>query len=432
MPDERDIPRGRLGRLARLAKVGAQAGISQVISRGQGGEPTARRAAEVMGHLRGLAAKVGQMASYIDGVVPPQQREAYERWMKGLQSAAPTSPPEAIRALIQAELGSSVEDLFTEWSDTPIASASIGQVHRAVTAEGDEVAVKVQHPGVAEAVESDLKNAGLLESALSVMGTRKFKSKEVLEIVRQRFREELDYGHEAQRQQEFIALHAEDPQIHIPRIYTELSSTQVMTSAFVQGMDFTAACAAPEADRRAWIETLWRFVYKGNLVGGIFNADPHPGNYIFHPDGHVTFLDFGCIQEIPPERCTLARGLHFAAAAKDEARFREIGVALFKTRGGDYEEAALRYVRHCFEPHFSPPFRITREFVASLVAEMRRMISHFRKSKDDSLVPLPADMFFLNRLQFGFYSVVARLDAEVNYPEVEASFLGPFAAKEAQ
>ncbi|MFN3201255.1 MAG: ABC1 kinase family protein [Bradymonadia bacterium] len=423
MSDEREIPRGRLGRLARLAKVGARAGVTQLMGRAKDGQGNARKAAEVMGHLRGLAAKVGQMASYIDGVVPPDQRDAYERWMQGLQAAAPTSDPTAIRQLVESQLQAPIDQLFAEWHDTPIASASIGQVHRAVTLDGVEVAVKVQHPGVAEAVESDLKNAGLLESALSVMGTRKFNSKEVLEVVRTRFREELDYTHEARRQQQFIDLHAGDPTIRIPALFPKLCAHRVMTSAFVRGDTFTEACTADEAARKAWVETLWRFVYKGNLVGGMFNADPHPGNYIFHDDGQVTFLDFGCIQEIPADRNRLARRLHRTAAAGDEAAFRATGVQLFKTHGGAYEDAALGYVRRCFEPHFNPPFRISRDFVTELVKEMRQMVSHFRKAKDDSLVPLPADMFFLNRLQFGFYSVVARLDAEVDYPAVERAFL---------
>ena len=128
-----------------------------------------------------------------------------------------------------------MDRLFAEWNDTPIASASIGQVHRAILLDEREVAVKVQHPGVAEAVESDLRNAGLVESTLAMMGTRRLDSKRVLEEVRARFREELDYSLEGERQIAFARLHVGDPHIHIPSVIGERTSKRVLTTAFVRG-----------------------------------------------------------------------------------------------------------------------------------------------------------------------------------------------------
>lgn len=421
MTTEKKVPRGRFDRITRLATAGARVGASALL--GSDGSRTAKAASEVLGTLRGLATKVGQMAAYVDGVVPEAQRESYEKWMTGLLAAAPTSSPVAIRKLVEEELGAPLGDLFSQWNDEPLASASIGQVHRAVMPDGRVVAVKVQHPGVAQALENDLKNAGLLEVVLATLGTRKFESKRILEEVRVRFREELDYRLEASRQKTFATIHAGDPTIRIPAIIDERSSRRVLTSDLVAGRSLDTARGAEESVRRAWCETLWRFEYKAILIGGLFNADPHPGNYFFQDNGAIAFVDFGCVQPIFENRRPLAITVHHAAIARDEESFRRNIRELLELRGGAYEVRALRYVRQCFEPYFGSPFRVTRPYVASLVDDMKELALVTRKQKDDQYVPMPEGMFFLNRLQFGFYSVLARLDAQVDYAAVEKAFL---------
>ncbi|MCA9546156.1 MAG: AarF/ABC1/UbiB kinase family protein [Myxococcales bacterium] len=421
--DERKLPKGRLGRLARLAKVGARSGAELILSKGSAS--AAQKAADALGTMRGLATKVGQMASYVDGVMPEQHREAYEKWMSGLQSAAPRSAPEAIRQQVEAALGQPLDQLFAEWSDEPMASASIGQVHRAVLPDGRAVAVKVQHPGIGDAMESDLKNAGLIEGALAaVAGTRRFESKRVLEEMRARFREELDYGLEARRQHQFQVLFRGDPKVRIPAVIESHSAKVVLTTELVSGIGLDEARQRPEAERTAWIETLWRFVYKANLVGGLFNADPHPGNYFFQPDGQIAFIDFGCVQPLDEHRKRWAKDIHLASHHRDEAAFAEACRNMLQLQGGDYEPRAIAYVRECFEPVWHRPYRMERAYVGGLVEHMKQLALDFRKGKDDGYVPLPEGLFFLNRLQFGFYSVVARLDAPVDYVAVERAFLG--------
>ncbi|MEO6600223.1 MAG: AarF/UbiB family protein, partial [Polyangiaceae bacterium] len=164
MADDRKIPEGRVGRFVRLAGLGARTSASLLFSKG--GENAAERAAEVLGTLRGVAAKVGQMASYVDGIVPEGQREAYETALRKLREQAPTSTSADIRALVERELGAPIDQLFRDWEDQPVASASIGQVHRARLTDGRVVAVKVQHTGIARAMESDLENVGMLESVI--------------------------------------------------------------------------------------------------------------------------------------------------------------------------------------------------------------------------------------------------------------------------
>lgn len=421
MSSDKKLPAGRLGRLVRLAEIGARTGTSMLLNRD--GTDAARRAAEVLGNLRGIAAKVGQMAGYIDGLIPEEHRDVYQASMKTLLAQAPRSSPEAIRRLIEEELSGPMDRLFAEFDETPVASASIGQVHRAVLPDGQEVAVKVQHPGIAEAVESDLQNAGLVEGALSMMGTRRLDSKNVLEEIRARFREELDYRTEAERQMAFARVHEGDAHIIIPHVFREHTARRVLTTKFMRGGSLDDASRFSEKERIETCQTLWRFVYKGTLIGDMFNADPHPGNYFFQEDGRVVFLDFGCVQSIPAKRKPVARRLHRAACERDEVAFLEAGKIMLETRGGPHEKRVVSYLRRAFEPQFSSPYRITREYVAGLVAQMKDAGTETLKHNDGSFVPMPEGMLFMNRLQFGFYSVLARLDAPVDYAAVEKSFL---------
>jgi predicted unusual protein kinase regulating ubiquinone biosynthesis (AarF/ABC1/UbiB family) len=409
-----------MGRFVRLAGLGARTSASLLFSKS--GENAAGRAAEVLGTLRGVAAKVGQMASYVDGIVPEGQRDAYEAALKKLRDQAPTSTSGEIRALVEAELGAPLSELFVDWEDEPVASASIGQVHRARLADGRVVAVKVQHTGIAKAVESDLENVGMLESMVGTLVGKGLNSRGILNEVRTRFREELDYRLEARRQTEFAQIFRDDRQIFVPQVIAERSSTRVLTSEFVSGESLEQAATRSEAERRAYAEALWRFVFKGNLVGGMFNADPHPGNYIFQPEGRIAFLDFGCVQPIHGGRLGPARALHRAATERDELAFAEQVRVIMETRGGLYEELAIAYSRRCFEPLFASPFRISREFVRKLVVEIGDMKQVMFK-KGGNFVPLPEGMVFMNRLQFGFYSVLARLDVEVDYAAVERAFM---------
>ncbi|EYF00922.1 ABC1 kinase family protein [Chondromyces apiculatus] len=421
MTNERKLPEGRLGRLVKMAGVGARTGASLLLSRD--GEGAAQQAAEVLGTLRGLAAKAGQMVSYVDGLVPETHRVSYETALRTLRTAAPTSSPAAIRAVVEEDLGAPIGDLFARWEEEPFASASIGQVHRATLVDGRDVAVKVQHPGIARAVESDLENASVLQGLVGALAPRELNTKAVLDEVKMRFREELDYTLEATRQAQFRALFAGDPEIHVPAVIEDRVSRRVLTAELVHGISLEDAATHDVDLRRRWAETLWRFVFTGNLVGGMFNADPHPGNYLFRTDGTISFLDFGCVQPIEGERMIHARGLHTAARERDEAAFARWAKAILATHGGRYEELAVAHSRRCFEPLFSSPFRITRDFVASLVNDMRHMKDAVLLKKDSGFVPLPSGMLFMNRLHFGFYSVLARLDVEVDYAAVEARLL---------
>jgi predicted unusual protein kinase regulating ubiquinone biosynthesis (AarF/ABC1/UbiB family) len=236
-------------------------------------------------------------------------------------------------------------------------------------------------------------------------------------------REELDYKLEADHIGYFTSFHVGDPQIRIPEVFLDRCSRRVLTTTLVRGLDFDQACAAPEADRRAWCETLWRFVFKGNLFGGMFNADPHPGNYIFHEGGAVTFIDYGCVQPINVHKRACAKQMHIAAIQNDEPSFYEGATEMMGMPAGALRVAAHEYCLQCFQPLFRKPYLITRDYAASLVDEMKVLAALTKKVSRHEHFEMPPDMVFINRLQFGFYSVLARLDVAVDYARIESEFL---------
>lgn len=419
MPQESAIPTGRLGRFARVTAAGVRRRVGRVTDRGA----SAAEVAELLGTLRGLPTKLGQMAAYVDGVEPHEPGDAWETAMRPLLTAAPRSSPERIRRLVEEELQAPLDQLFVEWEEEPLASASIGQVHRASMHDGRRVVVKVQHPDVADAVESDLANLGLVERAASLLGVRRLDTRRLLGEVAERLREELDYRAEAAHQERFRMLHADDQRIHVPAVVGARSARRVLCSEHVEGLGFEAAVLAPERERAAWCRTLWRFVYKGTVTAGVFNADPHPGNYLFQEDGRVVFLDFGCVVTVSEEQRASDEALHRAALARDEPAFAAAVRRLLSLRGGPQEARSIKQLRAMHDPLFSSPFRVTRAFSAGLLHQMRAFGREALRSGEE-VIPLPRGALFMNRLQFGFYSVLARLDAEVDYAAVERAFLG--------
>ena len=420
MSEEAKLPTGRLGRLARLARAGASSGVA-LLRRGEGAGVD--KAAKILGQMRGVATKVGQMASYVDGVVPPEHRDAFEAGMAKLRAAAPRSSITQIRALVEDELQAPLGECFAEWDDEPIASASIGQVHRARTPDGRPVAVKVQHHGIVEAMEADLKNVGLFDVMARTFGLGKMEVGRLVAEARTRFREELDYGLEAERQRAFARLHADHPGIVVPPVVDSHSTRRVLTTEFMEGLSFEEACEADPAQRQRWCETLWHFVYGSIMVGGMFNADPHPGNYLMQPDGRVVFFDFGCVQEIEPERRELILRAHTAAGERDYAGFDVAATQMLMVAPGKHRERVCEYMHFALSPVFRAPFRVTREFATEVVDRFKAMAMEFARMPKGEFRQMPPGILFLNRLQFGFFSILARLDAEVDYAAVERGFI---------
>jgi predicted unusual protein kinase regulating ubiquinone biosynthesis (AarF/ABC1/UbiB family) len=401
--------------------MGAATGFGIVT--GKSRSQIAEHATDVLGSLRGMAAKVGQIASTVEGMLPESLNAPFSNALARLRDQTETSAYSEVAAVIEAELNGTIPTLFRDFEVTPMASASIGQVHRATLHDGRTVAVKVQHPGIEKAMESDLSNARLVERLASNIVPKGFDTDHTFDDVVSRFREELDYRLEASHQTRFAQLHHDTPGVVIPAIIHSHSSRRVITSELVLGYKFEEILRdAPLAERMAYATTLWRFVFRSILVGGEFNADPHAGNYLFGTSPTIAFLDFGCVQRLSKPRHQAARALHQAAVERDEVAFAKGVRSLLSTRGGTFESFAIGFTRRAFTPIFDSPYRITPDYLRSL-------ISFANDSKLDLLrdrhhaTPYPAELALLNRLQIGFYSLLAKLDVELDYAALQREIL---------
>ncbi len=262
---------------------------------------TAEGYAELLGHSKGVLMKVGQMLSMVDMAAIDEGAFApYQKALSRLQAAAPPMDASLARDVLEADLGRTVGELFAEFSDDPIAAASIGQVHRAVLHDGRQVAVKIQYPGVAQAIRDDLANTELvttfLRLGIATSGVSRIDMRSMAEEMSSRIAEEVDYRHEAASITAVGELFRGHPFIRIPEVIGENSGDRVLTMTYLDGADWAGAQHASQELKDIWGEAIWRFVGGSLCHGNLFHADPHPGNYRFGADGSVGIVDFGCVR----------------------------------------------------------------------------------------------------------------------------------------
>ena len=257
---------------------------------------TAEDIAETLGSMKGVLMKIGQLASYVDDGLNPQVRRTLSR----LQDSVPPMSAELAASVIAEDLGEQPDVVFKQWDPEPIAAASIGQVHRAITRDGLAVAVKVQYPGIKETIEADLGNVALIKRLLRVAAPKQDVEGLVAEL-RDRIQEELDYQREARNQQRFADYFAGHPTIHVPAIVPELSAARVITSELATGARFAEMMTWSQEEKDLAAETIYRYTFRSLYEMHSFNGDPHPGNYLFEPGGTVTFLDYGLVKDFTPE-----------------------------------------------------------------------------------------------------------------------------------
>ncbi|MCB0954902.1 MAG: AarF/ABC1/UbiB kinase family protein, partial [Ilumatobacter sp.] len=385
---------------------------------------TAEAVAERLGNMKGALMKLGQMASYVDEGLPAPLRAA----LAELQSNAPPMSADLAAGVIERELGAPPDRLFVEWDPDPIAAASIGQVHRAVVvdpATGAEraVAVKVQYPGVGDAVAADLRNADLLGVILQ-QGFGGLNPEDMVAEIKERLTEELDYTLEARNQQAFAAFYRGHPFIHVPDVLPSFSTGRVITSELVTGDDWQTMKGWPQEQKDLAGETLFRFVFRSLYGMHAFNGDPHPGNYLFHGDGRVTFLDFGLVKHFTePEMRTFVGMVKAAAYDHDQARFRRIvedagmlrpGCPAPDDEIGEYFSQFYESVRNDREVTWSS------EYASGIVRH-----TFDRTSPIAQYATVPRAFVFIQRINLGLYALLGELGARGNYRRM-AEELWPF------
>ncbi|KIG18594.1 ABC1 family protein [Enhygromyxa salina] len=383
---------------------------------------TAAQLFETMAEMKGLPMKVGQILSFMDGVVPPEYQGIYAELLSRLQVNAKPMAWEPMRELLEAELGRPVTELFASIETEPIAAASIGQVYSATLADGRAVAVKIQYPDIGKAVISDLRNAGSIAKTMQAVMPN-VQIGVMIEDFLGRIGEECDYRREANNMTAFAARWASDPRVLIPAVHPQLSAERVLVTELMTGQRLDQVATTADAARRSAIgEVLFSFVFRSLLRHGMFNADPHPGNFLFPGDDRVVFLDFGCVQYFDEDSRRAFRRVIDAILAGSEGP--QLWAVLAEAlEFPDDTSAPLReiietYVRYCFEPVLAPqPYRYTREYTtrlsqitleAKLTVAKNLLRIGWREPKRHGLV-------LLSRILFGMNSLLASLEAEADW-----------------
>ncbi len=418
---------GRSGRALELARLGSRVGGAYAAGSARQLFASAERRGELrsdrrlrsseevvetLGSMKGAFMKLGQMASYLDAGLDPEVR----RQLSQLQADAPPMSPELAASVVVSELGALPEELFDTWDPEPVAAASIGQVHRALTRDGRAVAVKVQYPGVDAAIRSDLDNSATLLRVVRLAFPGLDAGSLVAEL-RDRIGEELDYCLEARNQAMFARYYEGHPFVHVPTVVPELSSRRVLTSELVVGSRYEEVLDWPQDERDLAGETIFRFVFGGLYGMNVFNGDPHPGNYLFHGGGRVSFLDFGLVKWFRQQDVDLLARMvraavtepddHELRAAIERAGFLRPDPSLPDRQVADYFRHYYALVIEDREVEFSPDYA-------------SETLRHFFDAGNPVVkrANVPPPFVVLQRINLGLYAVLAGLRSRGNWRRV--------------
>jgi predicted unusual protein kinase regulating ubiquinone biosynthesis (AarF/ABC1/UbiB family) len=423
-----DVRRAQLARMG--TSMGARVGAARLRTIGRSDskkrevrqDAAMRSAADVlqtMGNMKGAVMKIAQMASFaIDGLPDGVQQQLAQ-----LQSAAPPMAYNLVQDVVEAELGGAPESVFASFDTEPMAAASIGQVHAATTKDGRDVVVKVQYPGVDEAIRADLANADMLFQTVAAMFGG-FNPQEFLQEVVERMTDEFDYRKEAANQQYFADRYRNHPYVKIPDVVHDASATRVLTSERVYGRRFYDVLDDTQAQKDTYGEIISRFAQSSIVVDGIFTADPHPGNYIFMEDGRICFLDFGLVKRLTPDELSLVRAPGLAILHNDpkqlEASLRQLDVIAPDTtvdldRLWEFFNVMLRSIVD------DAPFTYTRKVVGDAFRDIALPDSPYRELQQH--LHFPAMLVMWQRYVFGTSAVLGHLEATGNWHRMAREML---------
>ena len=431
---ERKIPQTRIGRSAKLGSaIGSQAtryagtAAANVVRSDEKSQErlesrhleTALKMASVLGEMKGAAMKIGQMASFIDvDFLPPEYREIYQEQLAKLRTRAPAMPWDQVRTVLEEEYDERPESVFASIEEEAFAAASIGQVHRATLHGGIPVAVKIQYPGIADALESDVANAGILVRLARVLAPG-LDAKAVASELRERVLEELDYEFEAQNQRSFARAYEGHPFIFVPKVHSRLSRRRVLVSDYVEGRGFDEVKELEQDERDIFGEIVFRFCFGSIYHLQHFNADTHPGNYLLMEDGRVAFLDFGMTKRVTTQQIQLEQRAVDAAGRDDPEELRaalhDLGFVNDPSRVD--AERLMEHVKMVGGWYLEDgEVRISPKLVMKMIEVTSDPRSDFfdlvRKES------LPADELMGRRMETGLLAVLAQLRATANWHRI--------------
>ena len=418
-----DVPRNSVQRGAKLAglPLGFAGRTALGLARRLGGESaelvaqqiqqrTADQLFRVLGELKGGAMKLGQALSIFEAALPPELAEPYRATLTRLQESAPPLPVATVHRVLAADLGEDWRASFTSFDDTPAAAASIGQVHRAVWGDGQAVAVKIQYPGAGKALLNDFTQLARLGRLFGVLMPG-LDVKPMLDELRDRVAEELDYHLEAAAQRAFAAAYDGDPDIYVPGVVTE--TDHVLVTEWMDGTPLSKIISdgSKEERDRAGI-LLARFLFSGPARAGLLHADPHPGNFRLLADGRLGVLDFGATDRLPdglpPIFGRLLRIMHDPAPDIAEVE-RELRADNFLRPGIAVDLDALRaFLAPLAEPSSVETFKFSREWMR---AEAER-VTDLSATGVARKFNLPPSYVLIHRVSTAGIGVLCQLECE--------------------
>ncbi|MEY3736657.1 MAG: hypothetical protein RLZZ251_373 [Actinomycetota bacterium] len=383
-------------------------------------EKTAEQVFKVLGELKGGAMKFGQALSVFEAALPEEIARPYRETLTKLQESAPPLPARVVHKVLAKELGEDWRDNFASFDDTPAASASIGQVHRGLWKDGRAVAVKVQYPGAAEALISDLNQIQRFSKIFGLFMPG-LEMKPLLEELRARIIEEVDYRFEAEAQETCWLAYENDPDIAIPKVVAV--SDRVLVSEWLEGTPLARIIAeGTQAERNNAGIKLARFHFTAPTRAGLLHADPHPGNFRVLADGRVGVLDFGACNRLPngfpePFKRLLRNALEGDALALYEG-FKADGFILPEV---DVDpQLVLDYLLPLVEPLRTPYFEYTREWLreqSARVGDPRNPTA-----KIGFQLNLPAEYMLIHRVTLGTTGIFCQLRAQGNFRDEALSW----------
>ena len=433
-----DIPRRAVTRGAKLATLPMGVAGRGALGLGKriGGRPaelvaaelqakTAEQLFQVLGQLKGGAMKFGQALSVFEAALPEEVAAPYRAALTKLQEAAPPLPVATVHKVLAEQLGADWRTQFSSFDDKPAAAASIGQVHKAVWADGRTVAVKIQYPGAGPALLGDLRQLSRLARVFAVFSPG-LDIKPLLRELEERVAEELDYRLEAASQEQFAAAYDGDTDICIPHVVA--GADLVIVTEWIDGVPLSAIIRDGSPDQRdRAARVLAQFLFSGPVLAGLLHADPHPGNFRLLPDGRLGVIDFGAVNRLPdgaPE--PIGRLTRLALEGDAPAVMEALREEGFIKKGIELDAAAvLDYLLPLLEPIAGETFRFSRPWLRSeaiRIGDPRSPAAQLGRQLN-----LPPSYLLIHRVTMGTIGVLCQLGGEAAFRELMQTWQPGFA-----
>ncbi|MFG1376398.1 AarF/ABC1/UbiB kinase family protein [Xanthobacter autotrophicus ATCC 700551] len=436
-PHAADDERNRFSaRAARYARVGANVGgVAARIAgtRLMGLDRDSSNAAALtaaLGGLKGPLMKVAQLMATIPDALPPE----YAAELQKLQSDAPPMGWAFVRRRMMAELGRDWETRFASFSHQPAAAASLGQVHKALTLDGEEVACKLQYPDMQAAVEADLSQLDILFSIQRRMDGA-IDTREIATEIGERVREELDYRREARHAALYALMLADEPRVRVPRVRDDLSTGRLLTLQWLEGEKILTFTDHPLEERNALAEAMFVAWWLPFSRFGVIHGDPHLGNYTVFSEGGrpagINLLDYGCVRIFPPRFVAGVVDLYRGLMAGDEARV----VHAYETWGfkglkRELIDVLNIWARFIYGPLMDDRVRSIADGVAPGHYGRKEAFTVHKALKELGPVTVPREFVFMDRAAVGLGAVFLHLKAELNFHRLFEAAMGDFSAEE--